>query len=132
MSAATVARKPLTYIAGGAAALVVALILISTSSSPAARTTTNGTFELGAQYAGSCYEAGRILGVQDGTPVWVFDEPGHPLANSPLAFTGSEQGGQMCRFTFAVVSDSVPYWVQVGSQPKTRVYDGAPVALHSP
>ncbi|MFJ1765081.1 hypothetical protein ACIOD2_32470 [Amycolatopsis sp. NPDC088138] len=132
MSAATVARKPIVYIAGAAAALAVALILIVTLSSPSASKTVNGTYDLDAGYAtgGYCVGAGDYADVYDGAPVWVFDEPGHPLASSKLVLEG--QSGTACQFAFSVSSPDEPVWVQVGTQAKVRVTDGVMVLRSGP
>jgi hypothetical protein len=128
MSAATVAKRPLTYIVAGAAALVLALVLISVTSSPAV-TAVNGTYDLDAGYAtaGNCVGAGEYPDIYEGAPVWVFDEPGHPLASSTLVLAGQDKAA--CHFTFAVSSAAAPAWVQVGTQAKVRVTDG--LALRS-
>lgn len=130
MSAATVARKPLVYIAGAAAAVIVLAILITVSSAPS-DVTVNGTYDLDAGYAaGGCAGTGDYIDVYDGTPVWVFDEPGHPIASSRLLL--EDQGRSACHFTFSVASGSAPSWVQVGDQAKARIVGvGALVALRS-
>jgi hypothetical protein len=130
MSAATVARKPLVYIAGAAAAVIVLLILITVSSAPSS-VTINGTYDLDAGYvSGGCAGTGDYIDVFDGTPVWVFDEPGHPIASSKLIL--EDQGMSTCHFTFSVASGSTPSWVQVGDQAKVRIVDvGGLVALRS-
>lgn len=130
---ATVAahRKPIVYTLAAAAVLAVAALvafLAATPSEPSGAPVT-GTYDLDARYAGSCYESGRILGIQDGTPVWVFDEVGHPLANSTLTFKFADAGDRTCHFTFSVPGAKDPAWVQVGDQPKTRISDG--LALRS-
>lgn len=128
MSAATIARKPLTYIAGGVAVLALVFVLISATSSPAGATV-SGTYDLDAGYAtaGNCVGAGEYPDIYEGAPVWVFDEPGHPLASSTLVLAGQDKAA--CHFTFAVSSAAAPVWVQVGDQAKVRVSDG--LALRS-
>lgn len=128
MSAATIARRPLTYIAAGGLALLCYLLVVWTGPSMPATTTVSGTYNLDAGYAAGCTGTGDYTDIYDGTPVWVLDEAGHPLAHSALQYSDSDRSG--CRFTFNVVSDSAPFWVQVGSQEKVRVSD-SPMELRA-
>lgn len=129
MSAATVARNPLVYVAVAVTAVAAFLVLMTATSSPPGNATITGTYDLDASYAtaGNCAGAGEYSDIHDGTPVWTFDEPGHPLASSKLILDSQDRS--TCHFRFAVVGGGAPVWVQVGDQVKVRVTD--PLTLRS-